>query len=114
MHYSLYLFLIPSSICLGPMGFSLDRASHCVFFFFFLMIRPPPTSPLFPHPPLFRSLRTLSCSLPAPPPIPRHISSRDRRGGWTTPSAATRGEPFRSDQSTSSSRIRRREERQRI
>src|SRR3712207_7888008 len=24
-------------------------------FFFFLMIRPPPTSPLFPHPPLFRS-----------------------------------------------------------
>src|SRR5256885_1526358 len=26
------------------------------FFFFFLMIRPPPKSPLFPYPPLFRSL----------------------------------------------------------
>src|SRR2546428_11051368 len=26
------------------------------FFFFFLMMRPPPSSPLFPYPPLFRSL----------------------------------------------------------
>src|SRR3989475_5088478 len=41
--------------------------------FFFLMIRRPPSSPLFPYPTLFRSLRT------APSTSPAHSSSRSAR-----------------------------------
>src|SRR2546425_11168227 len=48
----------------GPkVHFLLDNLLE---FFFFLIIRPPPTSPLFPHTPLFRSL-VLSGGGPAQP-----------------------------------------------
>src|SRR5258708_14131650 len=42
-------------LCLSLFLCSLSRSR--LFFFFFLMIRRPPRSTLFPHPPLFRSLR---------------------------------------------------------
>src|SRR5256885_10287956 len=38
------------------------------------MIRPPPRSPLFPYPPLFRSVA--ATALPAPPPVARSCAQQ--------------------------------------
>src|SRR2546430_11407387 len=43
-------------LCVFHFFFNHPRSRHIIFFFFFLRIRPPPRSPLFPYPPLFRSV----------------------------------------------------------
>src|SRR3712207_7117002 len=54
-----------------------------LFFFFFLMIRRPPSSPLFPHPPLFRSALVVGWALPL---VVLRVTRRST--GWVMPVVA--------------------------